>query len=59
MKSDILKFICKFFFILKAASEGWIVNYIGGDKFEFYKNKNKKLVNNTLNEFIKNYICLI
>lgn len=31
----ILNFIYKFFCILKAASDGWIVKYIGGNRFEF------------------------
>ena len=31
----ILKFLYKFFFILKAASNGIIVRYLGGDQFEF------------------------
>jgi hypothetical protein len=32
----IINFIKKFFFILKAASEGWRVKYIGGNKFRFH-----------------------
>lgn len=35
----ILKFLTKYFFILKAASNGWRVKYIGGNKYEFYKSK--------------------
>jgi hypothetical protein len=41
----ILNFIYKFFCILKAASDGWIVKYIGGNQFEFisYKKRNIKI----------------
>ena len=38
-KNIILNFIYKFFCILKAASDGWIIQYIGGNKFEFRCNK--------------------
>jgi hypothetical protein len=43
-KKIILNFIYKFFCILKAAADGWIVRYIGGNQFEFmyYKQKNKQ-----------------
>jgi len=51
MKEKILKFILKILFILKAASDGWIVTYIGGDKYEF-SGKSKKL---NINNFIKKY----
>lgn len=34
-KKLILDFIYKFFCILKAASDGWIVTYIGANQFEF------------------------
>jgi hypothetical protein len=54
---NILKFIRKFFFILKAASEGWIVNCVGTNKFEFYKRKNEKLCSDSMSSFIKNYTC--
>jgi hypothetical protein len=37
--SFILNFIYKYFCILKAASEGCIIKYIGGNKFEFISNK--------------------
>lgn len=38
-KKIILNFIYKFFCILKAASDGWIVRYIGGNQFEFITRK--------------------
>ncbi len=40
----ILNFVYKFFCILKAASDGWIIKYIGGNQFEFisYKKMNIK-----------------
>jgi hypothetical protein len=45
-KKVILDFIYKFFCILKAASDGWIVTYIGANKFEFsgYKKNIKKIL---------------
>jgi len=46
----ILNFIYKFFCILKAASDGWIVKYIGGNEFEFINNKKIEF-----NDFIKKY----
>lgn len=46
----ILNFLYKFFCILKAASDGWIVKYIGGNQFEFktYKKTN-------INQFLEKY----
>ena len=32
----ILKFLYKYLFIYKAVSNGWIVRYVGGNKYEFY-----------------------
>lgn len=46
----ILNFLYKFFCILKAASKGYIVTYIGGNKFLFKHNKNSNL-----NRIINNY----
>lgn len=37
-RTIILNFIYKFFCILKAASDGWIIRYIGGNQFEFISN---------------------
>ena len=56
--SPVQKFIAKFFFILKAAADGWIVRYIGGDQFEFYKKKTKQSVSST-GEFLQAYALLI
>lgn len=50
IKSLILNFIYKFFFILRAAADGTIVSYIGGNKFEFKSESNFKL--NSINHFI-------
>ena len=49
------KFIRKYLFIFKAVSEGWIVRYIGGDKFEFYNSKKNTL---TTEQFVKQYTWL-
>ena len=35
----ILNFVYKFLCILKAASDGWIIKYIGGNQFEFISYK--------------------
>lgn len=48
----ILNFMYKFFCILKAASDGWIIKYIGGNKFEFISYK-KQNINTVLNQYIK------
>lgn len=39
MEKDIIinKFFYKCLYILKAASDGWIVKYIGGNKYDFLK----------------------
>lgn len=50
----LLRFLEKYLFILKAASDGWRVSYKGGNKFTFYK----LLANNDLwnsNEFLSKY----
>lgn len=51
-KSIILNFVYKFFCILKAASDGWIIRYIGGNQFEFISYK-KANINEILNNYIK------
>ena len=57
MKTEILhKFIQKLFFILKAASDGWIVSYIGGDEFEFSKHINLNQTTLTY-DFVEKYTC--
>lgn len=43
----ILSFLAKYFFVLKAASDGWRISYLGGDKFEFCKRKTKGLTHNS------------
>lgn len=58
LKNDmILSFLNKFFFILKAASEGWRIAYIGGNKFKFYNSISKSISTNTHQslDFIKKY----
>lgn len=51
MNKIVLNFLYKFLCILKAASDGWIVSYIGGNKFVF--NHNNKKIN--INHIIKVY----
>ena len=50
----IQKFLVMYFFILKAASNGWCVRYIGGNKFTFSKDK-KNLIPLESCEFIDNF----
>lgn len=64
IKNMILTFLCKFFFILKAASDGWCINYIGGNKFTFMDSlKNKRLISedNFLNIYKNKFLefCVI
>lgn len=35
IRNIILTFLYKYFFILKAASDGWCITYIGGNQFKF------------------------
>jgi hypothetical protein len=54
IKNIILTFLYKYFFILKAASDGWCISYVGGNRFKFdnhityddvdFKNKYKSKV---------------
>ena len=34
----LLNFLLKYLFIMNAASDGWRICYIGGNRFEFYNN---------------------
>jgi len=54
----LLTFLKKYFFILKAASDGWRITYIGGNEFKFYGNINKCMLQNTYttSDFISRYI---
>lgn len=59
-RNFVVSFLYKYFFILKAAAEGWRITYIGGNQFQFYKtpvqprfNKHPK----TSLDFIKRYKC--
>lgn len=45
-------FMRKYFFILKAASEGWRVSYNGGNEFKFVTSECKKM---ELHEFLSRY----
>ena len=48
-------FLDKFLFLLKAASDGWIVKYLGGNYYEIYmpKGKNKEALSSK--QFIEKY----
>lgn len=48
----LLNFLTKYLFILNAASDGWRVCYIGGDKFEFHNKLQSHSINDT---FIEKY----
>lgn len=60
MKSSVLiNFLVKYLFIMKAASDGWRISYVGGGNFEFYNtfyNKNTKDVILNIDEFLEKYI---
>jgi hypothetical protein len=47
----VLNFLYKFLCILKAASDGWIISYIGANKFAF-SYRNKKI---NISDIIKKY----
>lgn len=51
------KFLHKFFFILKAASDGWRISYIGADQFNFYNNINCEFT--TIDGFTSRYSTLL
>jgi hypothetical protein len=53
--SYISQFMEKLLFILKAASDGWIVKYLGGNYFEFYSTKRKSDPQETAQQFIERY----
>lgn len=36
-RNILINFLTKYLFILNAASDGWSICYIGGNRFEFYK----------------------
>lgn len=62
----LLKFLKKYFFILKAAADGWRIRYIGGNQFEFYSSVNNSLVDHSLltnlqdtHTFIRKYLTRI
>ena len=51
MDKVIINFLYKYLCILKAVSEGWIVSYIGGNKFIF-KSKKRSNINAVLRKYI-------
>jgi hypothetical protein len=46
-KELIKKFLLMYFFILKAASDGWAVRYNGNNEFTFSKGKEKIIPSET------------
>jgi hypothetical protein len=55
MKLDyIIRFLYKYMFILKAASDGWRIKYIGGDSFKFYNKRTVDTVQ-SIEDFISKY----
>lgn len=43
LKELLLLFLRKYFFILKAAADGWRIRYIGGNQFQFISTIPKQL----------------
>jgi hypothetical protein len=54
-RNVILNFILKYMFIMNAASDGWRISYIGGNRFEFYNNicNELKIPNGFVNQYLK------
>lgn len=50
----IIRFLYKYMFILKAASDGWRIKYIGGDSFKFYNKRTRDTVQ-SIEDFIYKY----
>ena len=50
----VLNFLNKYWFILKAAADGWRVTYIGGNRFEFSDAPIDTCLM-TSDEFVNNY----
>lgn len=48
-------FLDKFLFLLKAASDGWIVKYLGGNYYEVYMPKGKTKESLSSKKFIEKY----
>jgi hypothetical protein len=52
MNKLLLKFLRKFFFILRAAADGWRVIYRGGNVFDFY---NQVTIEQSPEQFVDRY----
>jgi len=54
-RNVILNFILKYMFIMNAASDGWRISYIGGNRFEFCNNicNESKISNGFINQYLK------
>ncbi len=50
----IIRFLYKYMFILKAASDGWRIKYIGGDSFKFYNKRTYNTVQ-SIEDFVYKY----
>ncbi len=60
----LINFLTKYLFILNAASDGWSICYIGGNRFEFCKkiglDINKQLIDNKyINRKLDNIYTII
>ena len=54
----LLNFLMKYFFILQAASDGWRICYLGGNKFEFYSTlpiQDSGIIEGVTGNFIEKY----
>lgn len=54
LNNIIKKFLLRYFFILRSASRGWSVRYIGDNQFTFYKSKRDAKKKSTKN-FIRSF----
>lgn len=55
MKYILINFLIKYLFIMRAASDGWRISYIGGNRFEFYNTFYNKNVDIDTQQFLERY----
>jgi|688.fasta_scaffold1539790_2 hypothetical protein len=53
-RNILVNFLTKYLFILNAASDGWSICYIGGNRFEFTKTGKQIIDNKYINRKLDN-----
>lgn len=56
MKYILINFLIKYLFIMRAASDGWRISYIGGNRFEFHNTIYNENCDLNTDEFLKEYL---